>query len=165
MFAKFSTLSIWGVAFRQRCTPISATTDIPLGARKTTLLQMLRDGRLSVNAPTLYPSNEVPEWALLAWNEQCQKPSLTIYFLEIRIDLAYNDSLLLYFHWIRAYNRLKLVTVEDDRRLGILTIHYGDPNWTSHCRWDFPILERFHRYHRFPHRFPIASPFFPWISP
>eukprot|EP00435_Cladocopium_sp_Y103_P070416 s1331_g35.t1 len=27
-------------------------------AGKTTLLQMLRDGRLSVNAPTLYPSNE-----------------------------------------------------------------------------------------------------------
>mmetsp|Transcript_91532 Transcript_91532/g.112083 ORF Transcript_91532/g.112083 Transcript_91532/m.112083 type:complete len:196 (-) Transcript_91532:77-664(-) len=27
-------------------------------AGKTTLLQMLRDGRLSVNAPTLYPNNE-----------------------------------------------------------------------------------------------------------
>lgn len=35
-----------------------AATNTANFSRKTTLLQMLRDGRLSVNAPTLYPNNE-----------------------------------------------------------------------------------------------------------
>ena len=85
VFAKFSALSALGVALRERCTPLWRFPKIGVPpviiqsyrilvypklwkpsflARKTTLLQMLRDGRLSVNAPTLYPSNEVPvTWA------------------------------------------------------------------------------------------------------
>ena len=54
-----STLFVWSGVFLVKVLVFQlAATNTANVSRKTTLLQMLRDGRLSVNAPTLYPNNE-----------------------------------------------------------------------------------------------------------